>query len=84
MLTIDIRVRRALFVAPSRWAKALGFSRPFRRRRLLSLDEPLVVGELATIPGLPVRNPLPFGRTPDVYRVKATGVEGDRLIVYLA
>jgi hypothetical protein len=82
MLTVDVRVRRALFVAPERWSKAIGFTRAFRRRlRLLDLFE---VGTWCSCPGLPVRKPLPFGRTPNVYRVKAAGVEGDRLVVYLA
>lgn len=82
--TVLVRVRRALFVPPERWSKALGFSRPFRRRadQIVCGEGPS--GRYVYVPGLPVLRALPFGRFADFYKLKCAGMEGDQAVLYVA
>lgn len=86
---VHLRVDRALFLAPERWHTVARsrYSAPITRRLenvTLFPAECGVPGEMLCVEGLPVRAPLPVNRTPGLYRVKAYGMEGSRLVVHLA
>lgn len=99
MTTIRVHVRTSLFVPPEKWGDRRGrFSKAFKRNLLsviLMLDteqaDSLDIGFAETmlprwayVKGLPVYEPLPYGREPNVYRVKALGYEGDDIVIHLA
>lgn len=99
MPTIRVHVRTSLFVPPERWgAGRVRFSRAFKRKLssvvfMLGADQAdymnigfaeTMLPRWAYIKGLPVYAPLPYGREPNVYRVKALGYEGGDIVVHLA
>lgn len=79
-------------------AKVVRFSKAFKRKLssvVLMLDTEqadllnfgfaeTMLPRWAYVKGLPVFEPLPYGREPNVYRVKALGYEGGDIVVHLA
>jgi hypothetical protein len=90
--TVLVRVRLALFTPPERWsaifqgpdAEVVMWSKPFRRRAEVIATGETPLGRYVYVPGLPIHNPLPFGRLPGFYALKSFGVEGDQLVLHVA